>query len=116
MKMIFKTRKSFGDTDLVHRGIQLDCQVVEYGYDTPEEIKAVGFICDSMREICKDGGMFLKFLPRRMIEAEAVNDTPPRKVAPEMLALKTRLNAAIQQANSYKAMYEELRRKTMGVN
>ena len=79
MKMIFKTRKSFGDTDLVHRGIQLDCQVVEYGYDTPEEIKAVGFICDSMREICKDGGMFLKFLPRRMIEAEAVNDTPPPK-------------------------------------
>lgn len=116
MKLIFKTRKSFGDTDLVHRGIQLDCQVVEYGYDTPEEIKAVGFICDSMREICKDGGMFLKFLPRRVNDALATKDTPVKNASPEMLALKTRLNTAIQQANSYKAMYEELRRKTMGVN
>lgn len=78
MKVIFKTRNSMGNRNLVKRGVQLDCQVIEYGYDSPDDFKAINLILDVMRSECKDCGIYLKFLPRRRIEAEGVIIPPPQ--------------------------------------
>lgn len=114
MKVIFKTRNSMGNRNLVKRGVQLDCQVIEYGYDSPDDFKAINLILDVMRSECKDCGIYLKFLPRRRIEAEGVNDTPPPlKGNAVEAALRAKCNTALQLAESYKRMYEDLRRKIL---
>lgn len=109
MKIIFKTKISHGNLDIVHRGVQLDCQVIDYGYDSPEEYKTINTLLDIIKADIKDSGVYLNFLPRRKIEASAVNEATSKTTSPEMIALKAMLNSAKQQARAYKKMYDDLK-------